>query len=216
MARRKKEQEVQSGDELCMAITPDNLKAVVKDLITNYCIDAGIDESNIPPVIWLDIINTIHDTIIKPNRLLLYINMTDVSYDADKIMNAYNIYKHICLSHNQILNIKGFLDFTGINRQTLYNWNSDSQYLAGTNSSKILNSQRLDIAKLIMSDNEQSLEAMLQDHKTNPMKVLPSLNHWHSWNLPGVSREKEREPMLTAQQLPRLGPVEPEEITEKD
>ena len=67
-----------------------------------------------------------------------------------------------------------------------------------------------------MSDNEQSLEAMLQDHKTNPMKVLPSLNHWHSWNLPGVSREKEREPMLTAQQLPRLGPVEPEEITEKD
>ena len=91
MARRKKEQEVQSGDELCMAITPDNLKTVVKDLITNYCIDAGIDESNIPPVIWLDIINTIHDTIIKPNRLLLYINMTDVSYDADKIMNAYNI-----------------------------------------------------------------------------------------------------------------------------
>ena len=142
--------------------------------------------------------------------------MTDVSYDADKVMNAYNIYKHICLSHNQILNIKGFLDFTGINRQTLYNWNSDSQYLVGTNDSKILNSQRLDIAKLIMSDNEQSLEAMLQDRKTNPMKVLPSLNHWHSWNLPGVSREKEREPMLTAQQLPRLGPVEPEGIEEKD
>lgn len=38
----------------------------------------------------------------------------------------------------------------------------------------------------------------------------------NSWNLPGVSREKEREPMLTAQQLPRLGPVEPEGIEEKD
>ena len=80
MARRKKEQELQSDDDLCMAITPDNLKTVVKDLITNYCIDAGIDESNIPPVVWLDIINTIHDTVIKPNRLLLYINMTDVSF----------------------------------------------------------------------------------------------------------------------------------------
>ena len=45
MARRKKEQELQSDDDLCMAITPDNLKTVVKDLITNYCIDAGIDVS---------------------------------------------------------------------------------------------------------------------------------------------------------------------------
>lgn len=32
MARRKKEQELQSDDDLCMAITPDNLKTVVKVL----------------------------------------------------------------------------------------------------------------------------------------------------------------------------------------
>lgn len=95
MARRKKEQELQSDDDLCMAITPDNLKTVVKDLITNYCIDAGIDESNIPPVVWLDIINTIHDTVIKPNRLLLYINMTDVSYDADKNFPLHTISNRI-------------------------------------------------------------------------------------------------------------------------
>lgn len=216
MARRKKEQEVQSGDELCMAITPDNLKTVVKDLITNYCIDADIDESNIPPVVWLDIINTIHDTIIKPNVKCLLYDDNYREYCDTKVINAYNIYKHICLSHNQILNIKGFLDFTGITKQTLYNWNNGSKYFDGKGSSNILNSQKIDFAKQIMSDNEQSLEAMLQDHKTNPMKVLPSLNHWHSWNLPGVSREKEREPMLTAQQLPRLGPAEPEGIEEKD
>ena len=215
MARRKKEQQTEY-DNVCMTITPENLKTVVKDLITNYCIDAGIDESNIPPVVWLDIVNTIHETIIKPNvRQLLY-DDNYREYCDIKVVNAYNIYKHICLSHNQILNIKGFLDFTGINKQTLYNWNNNSNYFEGKGSSNILNSQKIDFAKVIMSDNEQSLEAMLQDRKTNPMKVLPSLNHWHSWNLPGVSREKEREPALTAQQLPRLGPVEPEGIEEKD
>lgn len=215
MARRKKEQQTED-DNVCMAITPENLRTVVKDLITNYCLDAGIDESNIPPVVWLDIINTIHDTVIKPN-------VRDLLYDGDyreysdvKVLSAYSIYKHICLGHNQVLNIKGFLDFTGINKQTLYNWNNNSNYFEGKGSSNILNSQKIDFAKVIMSDNEQSLEAMLQDRKTNPMKVLPSLNHWHSWNLPGVSREKEREPALTAQQLPRLGPVEPEGIEEKD
>lgn len=215
MARRKKEQQTED-DNVCMTITPENLKTVVKDLITNYCIDAGIDESNIPPVVWLDIVNTIHDTIIKPNvRQLLY-DDNYREYCDTKVVNAYNIYKHICLSHNQILNIKGFLDFTGIKKQTLYNWNNDSRYIDSKGSSNILNTQKLDFAKQIMSDNEQSLEALLQDRKTNPMKVLPSLNHWHSWNLPGVSREKEREPALTAQQLPRLGPVEPEGIEEKD
>ena len=215
MARRKKEQQTED-DNVCMTITPENLKTVVKDLITNYCIDAGIDESNIPPVVWLDIVNTIHETIIKPNvRMLLY-DDNYREYCDTKVVNAYNIYKHICLSHNQILNIKGFLDFTGIKKQTLYNWNTDSRYIDSKGSSNILNTQKLDFAKQIMSDNEQSLEALLQDRKTNPMKVLPSLNHWHSWNLPGVSREKEREPALTAQQLPRLGPVEPEGIEEKD
>ena len=56
-----------------------------------------------------------------------------------------------------------------------------------------------------MDDHEQSLEAMLHDKRINPMKVLPSLNKKHGWNLPGVSRESVNKQALTASELPQLG-----------
>ena len=60
----------------------------------------------------------------------------------------------------------------------------------------------------IMDDNEQSLEAMLHDKRINPMKVLPSLNKKHGWNLPGVSRESANKQALTAAELPQLNCIE--------
>ena len=46
---------------------------------------------------------------------------------------------------------------------------------------------------------------MLHDKRINPMKVLPSLNKKHGWNLPGVSRESANKQALTAAELPQLG-----------
>ena len=109
----------------------------------------------------------------------------------------------------------------GIDKQTLYNWDSDSKYSNKYNKHSCSSGNRLsrktvDLRKKIMDDNEQSLESMLQDKRINPMKVLPSLNRHHMWNLPGVSREKVEARPLTADQLPQLGQDLPPQIEEND
>ena len=82
---------------------------------------------------------------------------------------------------------------TGIDKQTIYNWKSSNA--------------RFDLHEKIMDDNEQSLEAMLHDKRINPMKVLPSLNKKHGWNLPGVSREKASDTAISLSELPQLGAI---------
>ena len=53
-------------------------------------------------------------------------------------------------------------------------------------------------------DNQATLEARLQDHSTNAMKILPSLNRWHGWNLPHVSKEESKPKALSVSQLPDI------------
>lgn len=110
-------------------VDPVNLRALVDDVITDYCMRDDLDESDIPPQIWNDIIEEIRVTLFEKNGSLLWIDgKVGVRYDDDKVMNAYEIYKRICNRHCQVVNIKGFLDMTGINKQTLYDWNRDSKH----------------------------------------------------------------------------------------
>lgn len=174
-------------------INQDNVIAVVKDIIADYCISNDLDEHDIPPQIWNDIIDEIYITVFKDNTSLLKdIPSLYNSYNKDKVVYIYNnIYKRICNNHCQELTLKGFLDMIGMDKQTIYNWKSS------TNS--------FDLHEKIMEDNEQSLEAMLHDKRINPMKVLPSLNKKHGWNLPGVSREKANNTALPMSELLQLG-----------
>lgn len=174
-------------------INQDNVIAVVKDIITNYCISNDLDEHDIPPQIWNDIIDEIYITVFKDNiSLLKDIPSLYNSYNKDKVMYIYNnIYKRICNNHCQEVTLKGFLDMIGMDKQTIYNWKSSANCF--------------DLHEKIMEDNEQSLEAMLHDKRINPMKVLPSLNKKHGWNLPGVSREKANNTALPMSELPQLG-----------
>ena len=91
---------------------------------------------------------------------------------------------------------------TGIDDETIYRWAEEPSHKA------------CDFHQKIMSDNQQSLEAMLQDKRTNPMKVLPSLNRWHHWNMPGVTKEIAPKKPLGVEQLPQLGTKEPESIVQ--
>lgn len=203
-------------------VDPVNLRVLVDDVITDYCMRDDLDESDIPPQIWNDIIEEIRVTLFEKNGNLLWLNgIVGVRYDDEKVMDAYEIYKRICNRHCQVVNIKGFADMIGIDKQTLYNWDSDSKYSSKYNkhsggSSNRLSRKTIDLRKKIMDDNEQSLESMLQDKRINPMKVLPSLNRHHMWNLPGVSREKVEARPLTADQLPQLGQDLTPQIEEND
>ena len=110
-------------------VDPVNLRALVDDVITDYCMRDDLDESDIPPQIWNDIIEEIRVTLFEKNGNLLWIDgKIGTEYNDEKVMDAYDIYKRICNRHCQVVNIKGFLDMTGINKQTLYDWNRDSSY----------------------------------------------------------------------------------------
>ena len=174
-------------------IDQSNCISIVKDIIAKYCAANDLDEHDIPPQIWNDIIDEIYINVFKDNTILLKdIPSPYNQYNQDKVLYIYNyIYKRICNNHCQEVTLKGFIDMTGIDKQTIYNWKSS------TNS--------FDLHEKIMDDNEQSLEAMLHDKRINPMKVLPSLNKKHGWNLPGVSREKANNTALPMSELLQLG-----------
>ena len=177
------------------AIDQSNCISIVKDIIAKYCAANDLDEHDIPPQIWNDIIDEIYINVFKDNTILLKdIPRPYNQYNQDKVVYIYNyIYKRICNNHCQEVTLKGFIDMTGIDKQTIYNWKSSNT--------------RFDLHEKIMDDNEQSLEAMLHDKRINPMKVLPSLNKKHGWNLPGVSREKTSDTALPASKLPLFGAI---------
>ena len=174
------------------AIDQSNCISIVKDIITGYCAANDLEEHDIPPQIWNDIIDEIYINVFKDNTILLKdIPSICNQYNQDKVLYIYNyIYKRICNNHCQEVTLKGFIDMTGIDKQTIYNWKSSKD--------------RFDLHEKIMDDNEQSLEAMLHDKRINPMKVLPSLNKKHGWNLPGVSREKTSNTAISLSDLPQL------------
>ena len=175
--------------------TVEDMLPAVKDLIVNYCIDNDIDEKNIHPTLWNDILDEINIRIIKPNnRLLKTINNINNQYDKDKVYILYNyIYKKISNKYIQEISLQGFVTMSGIEKQTMYNW-TDKPSATG-----------FDLHEKIMQDNEQSLTSLMIGDKGIPTKYLAKLNRYHGWNMPGVTRETSKRQSLGAAELPKLG-----------
>ena len=184
--------------EYSMAITcVEDMPAVAADIVKSYCDRYGIDERDIYPSIWSDIITELYIKLFRPcNRLLKTDSNLYNQYDKEKVEYIYKyIYKRLCNSHCQEVNQKGFLDMSGIDKQTLYNWKSEK-----------LGSSSFDLQEKIMEDNEQSLFALMKDRRNNPMKYLPKLNKVHDWNMPGIgSRQTERK-SISAEEIRQLLP----------
>ena len=175
--------------------TVEDMLPAVKDLIVNYCIDNDIDEKNIHPTLWNDILDEINIRIIKPNnRLLKTINNINNQYDKDKVYILYNyIYKKISNKYIQEISLQGFVTMSGIDKQTLYNWTEKPS------------ANGIDLHEKIMQDNEQSLTSLMIGDKGIPTKYLAKLNRYHGWNMPGVTRETSKRQSLGAAELPKLG-----------
>lgn len=222
--------------------TVEDMPAVAKSIVEDYCLHNDIDEKDIYPSIWNDIITELYVSLFRPCHNLLRITNTQYNeYDRVKVYYVYeNIYKRLCNSHCQEITQKGFLDMTGIDKQTLYNWKNDNKYIYNniTNSVEhninnntdsngvdsniynqygdILSSSRFDLQQKIMDDNEESLFSLMKDRRNNPMKYLPKLNKVHNWNMPGVSSRQTDKQSLTAAELPQLGQNSPVLIDKKD
>ena len=175
--------------------TVEDMLPAVKDLIVNYCIDNEVDEKNIHPTLWNDILDEINIRIIKPNnRLLKTINNINNQYDKDKVYILYNyIYKKISNKYIQEISLQGFVTMSGIDKQTMYNWTEKPS------------ANGIDLHEKIMQDNEQSLTSLMIGDKGIPTKYLAKLNRYHGWNMPGVTRETSKRQSLGAAELPKLG-----------
>ena len=189
-------EKVQYQDEYIQTIAcVEDMPNVAIDIVSSYCTMHDIDEKDIYPSIWDDIIDELYIKLFKPcNRLLKTDSNLYNQYDKEKGEYIYKYTsKRLCNSHCQEISQKGFLDMSGIDKQTLYNWKNDG-----------LSSSSFDLQEKIMEDNEQSLFALMKDRRNNPMKLLPKLNKVHGWNMPGIGARNEQKTALTAAELPKL------------
>lgn len=171
----------------------EDMPAIAADIVAKYCEINNLDESDIYPSIWNDIITELYIKLFRPcSRLLKTDSNLYNQYDIDKVVYIYNnIYKRLCNKHCQEISQKGFTDMSGIDKQTLYNWKS-------------LSSSRFDLQEKIMEDNEESLFSLMKDRRNNPMKILPKLNKVHGWSMPGARERADTKQALTAAELPKL------------
>ena len=151
-----------------MTVYKNELQAIV----SMYCDDNNIEEDNIYPSIWTDILTEIYERVyLQDITLLRDIPNKSNQYNYDKVLKAYYIYKRLCNSHCQEISLKGFLTMSGIDKQSIYNWASSGTF---------------DLHEKIMEDNQESLEKLMFDRRNNPMKYLPKLNRYHGYNMSGV------------------------------
>lgn len=227
-----------AADYIQTIASVEDMPAIARNIVSDYCDKNGVDESDIFPSIWNDIISELYFTLFKPCNKLLKIDNTQYNeYDRTKVYYIYeHIYKRLTNSHCQEVTLKGFCDMVGIPRQSIYNWSNDNKYIYdngvellnnsnsvnsgnSSNSSVELSASRFDMHEKIMQDNEESLFALMKDRRYNPMKILPKLNKVHGWNMSGVSAQATQQALTTAE-LPKLGTfkqpiveIEPKEDT---
>ena len=142
-------------------------KDELQEVVSTYCIQNDIDEANIYPTVWNDILTEIYEQI--------YLKDIELLHDIPNYSNQYN-YDKVCNSHCQEISQKGFLTMTGIEKQTLYNWASSGAF---------------DLQQKMQEDNQESLEKLMFDRRNNPMKYLPKLNRYHGYNMSGVRENKD-------------------------
>lgn len=116
------------------------------------------------------------------------------AYNYDLLDTIANAYIYYCYMYDKEVSIQGFSKLLGIPKTVIDLWGTDLR----------LSKKSINIYKKLIAEREESLSAKLASGKSNPVGILSILNHWYSWNLPGVTREQSARTALTAAELPRL------------
>lgn len=174
---------MQEVEDTTGKVNIEDLPELARATVQSYCMMHDIDEKDIPPTIWNDIITELNIKVFYPNKYIYY-KCDKLGYNIDYVEYIYEyIYKRLCNTHCQEINKKGFCNMIGMNNDTLYSWFNEE--LSGRYS---------DLVRKISEDNEESLFALMKDRRNNPMRYLPALNQRH-WNR---NRGMEREQVKAA------------------
>ena len=159
-----------------------NAVDVFKNDIDMY-INLWMEERNITDMCkvsqnrWYNCCKYVYENVFKANpKYLKDDNNINNAYDTDKVNNILDLYIDLCNDYEKIINITGFVFFTGIHRDTLNGWVNGVQ----------LGSSGSDICKKIDQMREESLVGLQVSGKGNPMNYMPSLNKYCGFNMPGV------------------------------
>ena len=152
----------------------NNIRLVCEDIIANCLYELGYkDFSYIRPLQWNYILMEIQRIIFKDNPLILHVNnRINNQYDYKKVLAIYYLFKSLSSKYNQEINRNRFLYFTGIDSETLYNW--EKAKLGG-----------FGLAEIIRRDSEQSMSEMLGDKGVNALGTIAKLNHYFGWREDG-------------------------------
>ena len=135
------------------------------------------DMCKVPQNRWYNCCKYVYENVFKANpKYLKDDNNINNAYDTDKVNNILDLYIDLCNDYEKIINITGFVFFTGIHRDTLNGWVNGVQ----------LGSSGSDICKKIDEMREESLVGLQVSGKGNPMNYMPSLNKYCGFNMPGV------------------------------
>ena len=152
----------------------NDIRLVCEDIIQNCLYELGYKDFNyIRPLQWNYILMEIQRIIFKNNPLILHVNnRINNQYDYKKVLAIYYLFKSLSSKYNQEINRNRFLYFTGIDSETLYNWEKAK-------------SSGFGLAEIIRRDSEQSMSEMLGDKGVNALGTIAKLNHYFGWREDG-------------------------------
>ena len=137
-----------------------------------------------------------------------YENSISHVYDADIVTALLEIYIYLCHRYDKDVSVYGFSLLTGINTDTIYNWNSSYKNRPFNNDSlENVSSKHSDVFKILSSARQESLTGMLTSGRRNPVGIIAALNHLYGWNDAGRPTEQASPAALTADFLPRLDSI---------
>ena len=120
------------------------------------------------------------------------------SFNYDLLEYIAGIYIYLCYKYDKDINIMGYSLITGIE----YSFLMEAARADANGKGARASAQLCFVCKNIAAFREDSLQGRLVSGKANPVGVLAILNHFYSWNMPGVTKEVKKS--LTNEDLPQL------------
>jgi len=154
-----------------------NVELDIENCIIDFCNQNNIECLRTEKQdVWNACLLYIKKTLFSDRHIMMIHN----KYDIDIVHKILDCYIYQCNLNCKMVSVMGFHKLTGISRDEIYQWGSDSEtYFSG--SGKRLTSKHSDIFKKLNSEQEESLVSKVMSGG-NPLGPLSVLNHRYGWN----------------------------------